>query len=111
MDIVIDKIAIWTANFQNGFTVRKNPLGLQYKTDEGVVCASDKPLYRYAKDFKAGKTRYTLFVRTFDDNGSNVEKALDKIAKGLKEDFVREKIANASVYNFEYLDIKYEKEK
>lgn len=106
MDIVIDKIAIWTANFQNGFTVRKNPLGLKYKTEEGLLCVSDKTIYRYAKDYKAGKTRYTLFVRTFDDNGVKVEKELDKIAKTLKEDFVKEKIANASVYNFEYLDIK-----
>lgn len=111
MDIVIDKIAIWTANFQNGLTVRKNPAGLRYKTEDGVYAIADKPIYRFAKDYKVGKTRYTLFVRTFDDNVGVVEKALDKVAKGLKEDFVKEKIANADVYNFEYLDFNIKGEK
>lgn len=111
MDIVIDKIAIWTANFQNGLTVRRNPKGLRYKNDNGIFAVADKPITRVAKDYKAGKTRYTLFVRTFDDNIGNIEKALDKVAKGLKEDFVKEKIANADVYNFEYLDFNIKGEK
>ena len=111
MDIIIDRIAIWTANLQNGFTVRKNPMGLKYKTQAGVYNVSNQTIYRYAKDYEVGKTRFTLFVRTFREDWANVEKELDKVAKKLKEDVVKAKIANADVYNFEYLDFNIKGEK
>ena len=104
MEIIIDKIAIWTADYYlGGFQVRKMPVGIVYTTDSGIKVKSDKPIYRYAKDYVVGKTKFILFVRSFRDD-KNIEKELDKVAKELKEDFVKEKIIGASAINFNYLD-------
>lgn len=104
MEIIIDKIAIWTADyFKSGFQTRQMPIGMSYTTKTGIKSRSDKNIYRYAKDYTVGKTKFILFVRSFR-NTNEIEKELDKVAKSLKEDFVKEKIAGASAINFNYLE-------
>lgn len=107
MEIIIDKIAIWKANLSNKFTVREMPLGTRYLDETtGIYIMSDKPMYRYAKNYKKGKTTFCLFVRTYRDDKVAIETELDKIAKTITEDYAK-KINNlATVQNFEYLSEK-----
>ena len=74
MEIIIDKIAIWKSDFhKEKYTVREMPLGIKYRNELGIASVSDKVIYRYAKNYKVGKTDYLLFVRTFSNDKDAVE--------------------------------------
>lgn len=104
MEIIIDKIAIWKTTFhKETFTVREHPTGTRYLNEANIYCISDKPLYRYAKNYKVGKTEFLLFVRTFNGDKKVVEKQLDEVAKTVKESEAKKAIM-ASANDFEYLD-------
>lgn len=104
MEIIIDNIAIWKADFHKGYTVRTIPTNSPYKTKDGEAKISDKLMYRYAKNYKVGKTEFVLFVRTFNSKMDKVEKELDAVAKKVTEKKAKEVIAMATMTNFEYLN-------
>lgn len=104
MEIVIDKIALWTADFQDGYSVRKMPVGVRYKASSGEMVLSDKPIFRYAKTYERDGVKFLLFVRTFRDNMAVIEKELDEVAESLETNFIREALSRCTMYNFEYLN-------
>lgn len=101
MEIIINKIAIWKANFHKGYTVRKMPIGTRYQNESGIYCVADKPMYRYAKNYKVKKTEFVLFARSFREDKNGVETELDKVAKTITEEYAKKAIL-ASAENFEY---------
>lgn len=103
MEIILDRIAIWKADFHKGYTVRTIPTHTRYQ-EKGVFAYSDKLMYRYAKNYKVGKTEFCLFVRTFRDDKNSVETELDKVAKTIKEDYAKKIAMLSTVENFEYLN-------
>lgn len=103
MEIILDRIAIWKADFHKGYTVRNIPLNTRYQKD-GVYVLSDKPMFRYAKNYKVGKTEFCLFVRTFRDDKNKIEVELDKVAKTIEEAYAKKVISLATVTDFEYLN-------
>ena len=103
MEIILDRIAIWKADFHKGYTVRTIPTHTRYQ-ENGVFSYSDKLMYRYAKNYKVGKTEFCLFVRTFRDDKNGVETELDKVAKTIKEDYAKKIAMLSTVENFEYLN-------
>ena len=104
MEIIINNIAIWSSVLHTGFSVKQMPAGTIYKTKAGLAMRSVKTMYRYAKTYKVGKTEYVLFVRTFNASTEEVEKELDKVAKGIKEDYAKEQVTGATPDYFEYLN-------
>lgn len=104
MEIIIDNIAIWKADFHKGYTVRTIPMNTTYKDKNGLYNKNDKPMYRYAKNYKAGKTEFVLFVRTYEKDMAKVEKQLDKVAKKITEEKAKAVVALATIDNFQYLD-------
>lgn len=105
MEIIIDKIAIWRENLNDKFSVRKIPANTRYRDDvTGIYLISDKPMFRYAKNYKKGKTKFCLFVRTFREDASAIEVELDKIAKTIDEEYAKKINAISSIENFEYLN-------
>lgn len=105
MEIIIDKIAIWQPNLHDGFTVRTVPIGTRYLDPKThIYLISDKIMYRYAKNYKVGKTRFCLFARTFRDDDKGVEKELNEVAKTITEEYAKSVIAKATFSNFEYTD-------
>lgn len=103
MEIILDRIAIWKANFHKGYTVRTIPTNTRY-LNKGVFALSDKIMYRYAKNYKVGKTEFCLFVRTFRDDKNKVEAELDKVAKTIDEIYAKKIALLSTVENFEYLN-------
>lgn len=61
-------------------------------------------MYRYAKNYKVGKTSFVLFVRTYEKDMAKVEKQLDKAAKSVDEKEAR-KMSMALPSQFDYLNI------
>lgn len=105
MEIIINRIAIWRANFSDKFSVRQIPKNTKYLDEKsGVYVISDEVMYRYAKNYTKGKTKYCLFVRTFRDDKAGIESELDKVAKTITEDYAKKINALATIENFEYLD-------
>lgn len=104
MEIIIDNIAIWRADFHEGYTVREIPPNTQYQDKDGLMKFSDKKMYRYAKNYKVGKTAFVLFVRTYEKNKAKVEKRLDEVAKTVDEKEAL-KMSVAMPSNFDYLNI------
>lgn len=104
MEIIIDKIGIWKADYHKGFTIKEVPSGMRY-FDKTCICKlSNNKMYRYAKNYKVGKTEYVLFVRTFNNNTAEVEKQLDKVAKTITESYAREVCLKATLEEFDYLN-------
>lgn len=104
MEIIIDKIGIWRADFHEGYTVREIPSYTPYQDKDGLMKRSDKTMYRYAKNYKVGDTPFVLFVRTYENNKKKVEKKLDEVAKTVDEQTaIRMSFAMPS--GFEYLDV------
>lgn len=104
MEIIIDKIGIWKADFHKGYTVRVVPSGIRYSDKTGIIKMSNNKIFRYAKNYKVGKTEFVLFVRTFLDNKAEVESQLDAVAKKITEKYAREVCARATVNEFDYLN-------
>ena len=103
MEIIINKIAIWKATFHKGYTVRIVPVGTRYLNKANIFGVSDRKMYRYAKNYKVGKTEFCLFVRSFEEDKDGIEKELDKVAKTVTEAKAKEAVM-ASADNFVYLD-------
>lgn len=103
MEIILDRIAIWKADFHKGYTVRTIPTNTRYQ-NKGVFLLSDKLMYRYAKNYKVGKTEFCLFVRTFRDDKKGVESELDKVAKTIDEAYAKKIATLSTIENFEYLN-------
>ena len=104
MEIIIDKIGIWKADFHKGYTTRIVPSGVRYSDKTGIVKMSNEKMYRYAKNYKINRTEFVLFVRTFNDNKNEVETQLDSVAKKVTEQYAREICARATVEEFDYLN-------
>lgn len=104
MEIIIDNIAIWRADFHEGYTVRQIPPNIAYQDKDGSMKRSDKIMYRYAKNYKVGDTDFVLFVRTYDKSKTRVEKKLDEVAKTIDEKKAL-RFKGALPSNFGYLDI------
>ena len=104
MEIIVDKIGIWKADFHKGYTVRMVPSGVRYSDKTGIMKMSNKKMFRYAKNYKINRTEFVLFVRTFAEDKSGVEKQLDAVAKKVTEKYAREICARATVEEFEYLN-------
>lgn len=102
MDIIIDRIAIWQAKPTKGFTIREVPAGTRYRDHNNVYCVSDKVMYRYAKNYKVGKTDFCLFARTFRDDATAIETELDKFAKTIDEAYAKKVVAESTLSKFEY---------
>lgn len=102
MDIIIDRIAIWQAKPTEGFTIREVPIGTRYRDHNNVYVISDKLMFRYAKNYKVGKTNFCLFARTFRDDESAIESELDKVAKTIDEAYAKKVEAEATLSKFEY---------
>lgn len=103
MEIILDRIAIWRADFHKGYTVRTIPTNTRYQ-DKGIYLKSEKIMYRYAKNYKVGKTEFCLFVRTYRDDKKGVEAELDKVAKTVTEDYAKKIAVLSTIENFEYLN-------
>ena len=104
MEIIIDNIAIWRADFHEGYTVREIPPNIAYQDKDGLMKRSDKIMYRYAKNYKVGDTAFVLFVRTYESSKKKVEKQLDTVAKKVDEKKAL-KFKGALPSNFDYLNI------
>lgn len=106
--IKIDNIALWkpAAGLRVGdINVATNPAGRSYlEKGANVYKISDKPMYRYAKNYKVGKTNFSLFVRSFR-NDEKISSELDAAAKTIKEDDAKKILAEPDFLKFVYLDI------
>ena len=102
MDIIIDRIAIWQAKPTEGFTIREVPIGTRYRDRNNVYCISDKLMYRYAKNYKVGKTDFCLFARTFRDDATAIEVELDDFAKTVSEEYAKKVVEESTLSKFEY---------
>lgn len=110
LNIYLDRVAVWSPKQTDGLTSRRGPVGQSYLTKDSLVFKqATKPLIRYAKNYTAGRgksaVRFSLFARSFDEDGVAVEKKLDEIAKNLPKEFVEEAISGATFENFVYSDI------
>lgn len=103
MDVILNQIAIWQPCGAKAVSVRKSPIGQKYREPNGVVYKiTDKPLYRYAKDYTVKKVAFSLFLRTDCDNEKLVENALDTYAKQITKEYALNATANATIDIFEY---------
>lgn len=103
MNIILDRVAVWLPQNVDGLLVRKAPPATAYLTKDSLVFKSaTQPLYRYTKNYRLGKTKYSLFVRTFDEDEKKVEKELDTIAKNFTADFVKSELKSDSFESFNY---------
>lgn len=107
MDIIINRVALWSPKLGDGLTARRNPIGTKYRTkDSSVYQISKTPVYRFAKNYELGGEKYCLFARTLSDEPAKVENDLDKVAKKIDKAYItRTKVAiSADPMNFEYTD-------
>ena len=85
------------------------PAGVVYREPGSqAYVKSTVEMYRYAKNYTAGKgknaVRFCLFVRDFVDDSKNVEKQLDAVAKGVTVEQAREINSRADYNDFDYLN-------
>lgn len=103
MDIILNQVAIWRPCGAKRLSMRPSPIGTQYRNPDGVVYKqSTKPLLRYAKDYTVKKVKFSLFLRTFCEDASVVEAALDVFAKEISKEYALKATANADFASFEY---------
>ena len=106
MNIILGNIAIWQPKLNDQLTVRPTPPGASYqKTGTNILEIANKPLYRYAKNYKtAGENgvKYCLFVRTFSTDKDAVERELDAFAETLQAEDVRPAVAGSDSVHFTY---------
>ena len=104
MEIIIDKIAIWRGDLHPGYSVKEVPIGMRVADKTGILRVTEKPMWRYAKNYKVGKTKFVLFVRTYNNDMTEVFGQLDKVAKGITERYAKEINALPSFEDFRYLN-------
>lgn len=105
MDIILNRVAIWRACGATKLNKRLTPRGTRFlKNSDPVYKTSDTPLIRYCKDYSIGKLKFSLFVRTDNEDGEKIEAALDACAKGITKEQALGYISNCVDMNFVYLD-------
>ncbi len=106
MNIILDNIAIWQPKLGDTLTVRTMPPGVTIQQrGTNVLKKSEAIIYRYAKNYKTkgkGGVRFCLFVRTYLNDESKIEQALDGYAQGLTTSDVSSAIAGADANHFTY---------
>lgn len=103
MDILINKIAIWRAAGAKKINVRQNPLGTQYRENDGVVYRkAEQPMYRYVKDYVVEDVKYSLILATFTDNQDLVEFCLDQTSSKISKEYALRATSSALCGMFEY---------
>lgn len=103
MDIILNQIAIWKPFGAKKLSVRKAPIGQQYREPNAVIYKqATKLLIRYGKDYSVKKVGFSLFLRTECEDAAKVEATLDYYAKQITKEYALQAIANASISVFEY---------
>lgn len=103
MDIILNQIAIWRPFSAKKLSVRKSPIGQQYREPNTVIYKqAAKPLIRYGKDYFVKKVGFSLFLRTECEDAAKVEAALDYYAKQITKEYALQAIANSDISIFEY---------
>lgn len=83
------------------------PAGERYrKRGTNIYQVSQKPLFRYAKDYQIGKgksaVKFCLFVRVAEESDDMVEAELDRIAKEISKEEALKATLNATIHDFTY---------
>lgn len=106
-NLIIDRVAIWQSKNGDELTIKKSPPGRVY-FENNISRVADKPMYRYAKNYKVGRGKtaisFCLFLVSFSDSKNLVENFLDKTAKKVDKSIAQKAILNSSFSNFDYLD-------
>lgn len=103
MNIVLNQIAIWHPCGAGKLAKRLSPIGqVYYEQGNPVAKFAKQPLVRYAKDYEVEKVRFSLFVRTNNDNENLIEKSLDQYAKTLSKGEVLGYLSECQNMDFVY---------
>lgn len=109
-NLILNRCAVWRAKNVDELTKRAYAPGRVYFSDN-VAYTSEKPLFRYAKNYKRGKgvgaLKFCLFVVVESDAESSVEAFLDDIAGKVDEAIIEKVVADDDGYSFDYLDFYY----
>lgn len=108
LDIYLNRVAIWKPVAKDGIDMRPSPNGVSYLTKDSMVYKqSDGPLYRYVKNYKAGKgkeaVKFSLFLRT-DRTDDKIEKELDALSTKFPVEYIQQALKGATITNFVYTD-------
>ena len=106
--LILNRVAIWQAKNNDEFAMRPTSAGRGY-FENGIAKISDKPMFRYAKNYyinKGKKTeiKFCLFLMTFSDAEKKIETFLDKVAKTVDAGYAQKVLITSSGANFEYTD-------
>lgn len=109
LSIISNRVAIWSPQMMDGLQVRSVPIGSHYLTKDSMVYkATSQPMWRYVKNYEAGKgkskVKFCLFVRSFEEDGKFVEAELDRIVKEIPKEFVENALKGATFESFVYTD-------
>lgn len=106
LQIYKDRVAVWReAPFIKKISTKKLPIGTVYLERGSMVFKpSTAPMFRYVKNYKIGKTKFCLFVRSFEASAEVVEEKLDIIKGKLTEKYVKAALDSATQDNFTYTD-------
>lgn len=96
----INQLAIWLPMKGEGLLVKAFNTGYPYM-DGSIINRSTltKPVYRYAKNYIKGKTKYSLCLISHESNTENMMDFMDEQAAKLKESDIKPK--------FTLLDVRY----
>lgn len=107
MDIIINRVAIWSPKASDKLTTRRNPIGSAYRTkDSNIVQGAETPVYRFAKNYEVDGQKFCLFVRTFKNEATTIEKEMDIIANKIDDKLISKVKIQISIdpMQFEYTD-------
>lgn len=107
MDIIINRVAIWSPKASDKLTTRRNPIGSAYRTkDSNIVQGAETPVYRFAKNYEVDGQKFCLFVRTLKNDAATIEKELDDAAQKFDKDYISKVkvLFSANPLHFEYTD-------
>jgi len=107
MDIIINRVAIWQPQLNDGLLMSRHSIGTMFKRkDSELIERSTVPLFRFVKNYERNGERFCLFCRVFVNDPDRVELELDKIARQLDDEYIRRiKVITANnPMDFEYTD-------
>lgn len=103
----LNRIALWRPKLLDDFTIREAGAGRPVVENQ-IISKTKSKTYRYAKNYSRGKgkdkIKFCLFVVSYSDDADNAEKQLDKIAKKIDIETVKEVVSESTNTNFEYTD-------
>jgi hypothetical protein len=112
--LILNRVAIWQPKYIDDLTTRVSPPGRTHM-ENNIAKVADKPIYRYAKNYKVGKgksaIKFCLFIMTFSDASKKVETFLNGVAKTVDLEYAHKIVMESSIEQFEYLDEYYGEEK